>query len=49
MFEVLGICKECGSEVNRGTEMLPSYPDMFECACCGYPSTSEDLQSKKGE
>lgn len=43
-FEILGKCRECNAEVNASTEMLPDYPGMYECPCCGYPSTKDDLE-----
>ncbi len=43
--EVLGICKECGFGLTSVEEMLPDYPDLYECPECNYPTLIENKKN----
>lgn len=34
----IGICVECGSPLYKEDEMLPDYPNLYQCSLCLHPS-----------
>jgi len=43
MKNLIGYCKECGSEVYNTDELLPEYKGIFECSKCSHPHSKDEL------
>ena len=41
--EILGNCKECGKMLTEDHNLLPEFPNIYECSRCGHPHTQDEI------